>query len=63
MSQAFSLNDRVQAIAIRKLGTCRGFDINGRIIVEWDDGQTESYPPGNLGWFQKADTFLNDFLP
>ena len=63
MNTTFQPNDRVQAIANRKLGTCRGFDDNGYFVVEWDAGQTESYPPGNLGWFQKANTFLDDFLP
>jgi hypothetical protein len=63
MQERFSPEDRVQVIGNRKLGTCRGFDDNGYLIVKWDSGEIESYPPGNLGWFQKADTFLDDFLP
>ena len=63
MIDRFQPNDRVQNIHNRDLGTCRGFDDNGYFVVEWDAGKIESYPPGNLGWFQKADTFLDDFLP
>ncbi len=63
MSQEFLPNDRVQSIRSRELGTCRGFDESGYLVVEWDAGEAESYPPNNLAWIQKADTFLDDFLP